>query len=609
MLKKERNVSSIVSIYKTIGSMIHLAWSAQPVYLTVVIFLEVLRSLIPVLMSWNIKLLFDLLSYYLKEGTVTGIPHELLIILVSQIGLTGIDQALRIIGGYFTTGLGYNLSQKVQIMVYQKISNIAGLGPFEDPSFHDAIQLGIEGAQFGPNQAISIVMTLLRNVITLFGFLGVLLAFNPFLAGLIVIGSLPHLYLHLKMGHQHFDLAHKLSSWQRRISYYSFILSSPTFAKELRLFDLSNYFLKSFERLSTDVNKARQDQQKIELTGQFAIELFSELISGTAFLIVVLRAFTQQLGLGDVTLYNAAVNSIQSSIIGIIGALAGINESTLFYSRFTELLTLPQPIHIEFPPCPVPPLTSKIELIDVSFRYKEELPLVLRNVNLVIPVGECTALLGVNGSGKSTLVKLLLRLYDPVAGKILWDGIDIRNFDPIELRKHFGVIFQDFVRFDLTVKENIGFGDITKLNDGNKICNAAKMAGIHKKIMRLPTGYNTILSRWLTDGDIGIDLSGGEWQKIALARAFMRESDFLILDEPTAALDVQAESELYRRFMALTMEKTSLLVSHRLSAIRLANSIAVLENGEIIEQGSHESLTSQGGKYAELFAMQAKQYL
>ena len=249
-----------------------------------------------------------------------------------------------------------------------------------------------------------------------------------------------------------------------------------------------------------------------------------------------------------------------------------------------------------------------IEVRNVSFRYSDEHAWVLRDVNLLIPAGRCTALVGLNGAGKTTLVKLLTRMYDPTEGEILWEGIDIREFDVERFRERIGAVFQDFTRYDLTAQENIGLGNVGEALDDDKVRQAAMRAGVSETIEGLPGGYGTVLSRWLTTEKAGVDLSGGEWQKIALARMFMRESEMLILDEPTAALDAQAEYDLYNRFVELMGGRTSLLITHRFSTVRMADMVAVLEEGRITEVGTHEELIRVNKTYTKLYQMQAERY-
>lgn len=271
-------------------------------------------------------------------------------------------------------------------------------------------------------------------------------------------------------------------------------------------------------------------------------------------------------------------------------------------------MTLPPTLTTLEPKFSVPPLSLGIELKNVSFRYSEKHPWVLENVNLFFPKGKCLAVVGLNGAGKTTLVKLLARLYDPVEGQILWDGIDVRHFDIQEYRQCISAIFQDFARYDLTVRENIGLGNVSKIDDIELIEEAAKRVKIHDFIQNLDQNYQTILSRWLTEKATGTDLSGGQWQKIANARMFMRKAEFLILDEPTAALDAKSEYEIFSDFYSLVRSHTSLIISHRFSTVRIADYIAVLENGKITGYGTHQELIVNNKTYGELYDLQSSHY-
>ncbi|MEO8970137.1 MAG: ABC transporter ATP-binding protein [Ktedonobacteraceae bacterium] len=592
----------VAAIFK----MSQLIWQAQPACFVGLIVLKALQGLMPLATAWLTKLLFDLLARSLQGGGTASLPQGLLLLLAAQAGLSLMSQAISPVQQYLHRELEHQLSLEIQTSIYEKISRLDGLTYFEDSRFHDTIQLAAQRAQQGPSQALNVLMTLGQNAVTLLSFLGVLIAFNPLLALAIGLTVLPQFYAQIKLGRQRFQLAFDNSRKERRATYYSYILTGIPFAKEVRLFNLGAYFLQAFVRLSQEIYYSQRSQQHREMRWQIALNALSGIVSSGAFVIVVLRAFTGHLSLGDITLYIYAVMSVQGTLIGIVFALSQINESVLFYNQYTTLLALPQPLPSQVHP--VPPLKSGIEFCNVSFRYGEHHSWVLRHFNLSIPAGQCVALVGLNGAGKTTLVKLLTRLYDPTEGYILWDGIDIRELDLTDLRGHVGTIFQDFVRYALTAYENIGLGDIINMKHSSIVQQAAIKAGIHEAIQGLPQGYETILSYWLGEKNTGGDLSGGEWQKIALARMFMRHADLLILDEPTAALDAQAENELHSRFVELVAERTSLLITHRFSTVRMATAIAVLENGQIIEHGSHRELVALQGTYAQLYNMQAERY-
>jgi len=598
-----RNAPGFVA---AIFRMSKLIWQAQPACFVGLIVLKVLQGLVPLATAWLTKLLFDLLARSLQGGGIASFPRELLLLLAAQAGLSLMNQTISPVQQYLNQVLEHQLTLKIKTSIYEKTTRLVGLTYFEDSRFHDTIQLAAQRAQQGPSQALNILMTLGQNAVTLLSFLGVLIAFSPLLAIAIGLTVLPQFYAQMKLGRQRFKLAFDNSRKERRANYYGHILTGIPFAKEVRLFNLGEHFLHAFVHLSQEIQQTRRSQQQREMRWQIALNALSGIVASGAFAVVVFRAFAGHLSLGDITLYIYAVMSVQSALTSIVFALSQINESMLFYNQYTTLLALPQSL----PPQvrPVPPLKSGIEFCNISFRYGEQHSWVLRHFNLSIPAGQCVALVGLNGAGKTTLVKLLTRLYDPTEGQILWDGIDIRELNPTDLRGHVGTIFQDFVRYALTAYENIGLGDITNIKHNGAVHQAAIKAGVHETIEGLPQGYETILSHWLGENDAGVDLSGGEWQKIALARMFMRNADLLILDEPTAALDAQAEYELHSRFVELVAERTSLLITHRFSTVRMADAIAVLENGQIMEHGSHSELVALKGTYAQLYKMQAERY-
>jgi ATP-binding cassette subfamily B protein len=306
------------------------------------------------------------------------------------------------------------------------------------------------------------------------------------------------------------------------------------------------------------------------------------------------------------TLYLAIFRQGQSTFQSILSALGNIYENNLFMANFFEFLGIEPQMKIAARQRKLSlPLRIGIEFRGVGFRYPDSAEWALRGVDLTIRPGEKIALVGHNGAGKTTLIKLLSRLYDPTEGIILIDGIDIRDLDPVELQQRIGVIFQDFVRYHLPVRENIGFGQIDAMDDAARVAAAARKSGAHTVIEDLPSGYETMLGRWFHEGH---ELSLGQWQKIALARAFMRNAEILVLDEPTASVDARTEYEIFQNFKALTEGKMAILISHRFSTVRMADRIAVIQEGRIAELGTHEELLRREGTYAQLFTMQAEGY-
>lgn len=588
-------------------SMIELAWQAAPHSFVGLVLIELVQGVIPLLSAWLTKLLFDQLALGIAQPDATMLPTDLLLLLAGLAGLSTASYVLPQLHGYLNADLGRHVTFNVQSIVYRKISGFVGLRYFEDPQFHDTIQLATRGAQSGPLQALGACMTTLRSGVTLMTFVGALLVLNPLLVLIVVVAVVPQIYIQRKVGQQRFSLAVGNSPKEREIAYYGYLLSGLHAAKEIRLFNLSEHFLAHFQRMLQNLHQAARRQHTRELRWQSALSVLVNLVAAGAFVVVVLQAVAGRLSLGDVMLYTSAVASVQTALAGLVGVFAMLNEGVLFYSQFMQLVGLPQPVRNSDTPLPLPPLES-IELRDVSFRYSEHHPWVLRQLNLRITRGTCVALVGVNGAGKTTLVKLLTRLYDPTEGQILWNGVDISAFDPAELRQRMSAIFQDFTRYEVSMYDNIALGAVNRIGQPTRVQQAAAQAGIDQTIAQLPNGYQTVLSRWLATDTPGVELSGGQWQRVAIARMFMRDAEFLLLDEPTAALDAQAENDLYQHLGTLVSSHTSLLITHRFSIVRLAHQVAVLEQGRITEYGTHEQLIQRRGTYATLYGLQAAHY-
>lgn len=566
------------------------------------------QGLLPLASALLMKTLFDLLTQSLFRRA-TPVPVQwVVLLLVAQAALLVTGFLLSPLNQYFNAELGRQLSLQLRTRLYQKLSSFVGLSYFEDPQFQNTIQLASIGAQMSPLQSLAALTSLIQGTITVIAFLGVLIAFNPLLAMVVAGAALPYAYAQIRFGRQRFGVAFRNSPKERQADYYGQVLSMITFAKEVRLFNLGEYFLKGFVQATRAIQITQRVQQRREFHWQLPLALLASAICGGAFMVVILQAFSGHLSPGDVVLYTNAVTSTQGSLMGLAVAASQMNQSAMFYREYMSLLALPEALAPPASPRPIPPLVTGITVINVSFRYSEQHPWVLRHLNLFLPVGECLALVGLNGAGKTTLVKLLTRFYDPTEGQILWDGIDVREFDPQDLRRHIGAILQDFARYELTAQQNIGLGNVEQIEQLPKVEQAARKAGIHDRLASFPQGYQSFLGRSLATEGVGIDLSGGEWQKIALSRMFMREAELLILDEPTASLDAPAEYELYAHFRTLMRGQTCLLITHRFSTVRMADRIVVIENGGVTESGSHNELIAHNGTYATLYTMQAEQY-
>jgi len=542
------------------------------------------------------------------------VAQGLFVLLVAQATLTLISQLTSPAQEYLQAELGRHLTLSLRGSLYQKLNSLGGLAHFEDPRLQNTLQITSSHVQFAPLQAIQFLSNGVQNSITLVSFFALLLALSPWLALVLSIAVLPHLIVNIKLNQQQFSLFMHTSPQERRASYYGQVLSWVSFAKEVRLFQLGDYFLRRFSDTTRQINTAQRAFQLRELRWQGLLSLLSSGVAIGAFVVVVLQAFARHISIGDMALYVQAVESVQNTLMMLVLALKHMNQDLLFFQQYEEVLSLSDCIARPCSPRPIPPLREGITFRNVSFRYSEHHPWIVRHLNLFLPAGSTLALVGLNGAGKTTLAKLLTRLYDPDEGELLWDGIDIREFEPEAYRRQLGIIFQDFVHYELSAQENIGLGQTEQIENLAAIEEAAKKAGVHERIKALPHGYQSLLSRWMAEvgeegeDENGVDLSGGEWQKLALARMFLRDCPVLILDEPTASLDAQTEYELFHRFQALMRNHTSLLITHRFNTVRMADVIVVLEQGKVSELGSHAELMACEGTYARLYKMQAESY-
>ena len=593
------------TFWRDAGKMLRLAWQARPRFSLVAILLSLVQALLPVAAAWLLKLLLDAVVVYFETPAEQFFRYVVLF-AAGYVVVFSLQKLVGPLEQYIKGELQRAIGLLVRGNVYRQTLSFAGIAYLENPQYHDLQTVSSQSVQSAPFMIADALSALVRAVSLLVSFLGLLLWLSPLLTVLVLLSAIPHLLIHLKFGRDRFKLSFDLSPLKRESFYFSFLLTGLDAAKELRLFGLQAYLFDKWQQVAAQSNEAERQLQYKEMGWQLLLELLAFAAMALAFFFILLGIFNRQLSVGDIALYSSALAGVQTGIVTLVRAIGQTSEVHLFFTQYENLQTMPQPIHISPRPQPIPPLRQGIEFRDVWFRYGDDASWVLQGISFTIPAHQCLALVGVNGAGKSTLVKLITRLYDPTKGQILWDGVDIREFDVAGYRRRLSTVFQDFVRYQLPVWENIGLGDVPHIDRRQQIMAAARQADIAGRIDALPNGYETQLSRWLARGQTGTDLSGGEWQKIAIARAFIREADLILLDEPTAALDSETESRLVQLLTQLKTGRTSLLISHRFSTVKLADRIVVMDTGRVSECGRHAELMAAEKLYYRMYTAQAE---
>ena len=600
------NRQNLKQAAENIPAAFRLVWDAHKPATLMMAALTIVGALIPAGQAWVGKLIIDSVvsSIGAKVDAQTGLTATLpylAIEFVLILATAGIGQARSLTEHILHARLNFTLNTR---LIRKALS--LDLSHFENAGFYDKLQNARREADWRALQIMNNGFYFVQNTITLLSFAALLFRFNALLA-LILFGATIPAFIAQS---QYAQLNFRLLSWRapeaRRMSYLEYLLTVDTSVKEVKLFGLGEPLLGRYADLFWKFMREDQALAQKRSLASFGWGLLATLSYYFAYGWIVYRTVEGGITLGDMTLYLSIFRQSQNVFQSLFFGLSDLYENALFMSNLFAFLDLKPLMPISATPIALPnPIEHGIEFRNVSFRYADRNDYALRDVNLTIKPGEKIALVGANGAGKTTLVKLLTRLYDPTEGQVLIDGVDLREVDPKDLQKRIGVIFQDFVKYFLPAKENIGFGQIDQLENEPRIVDSAQRSGAHPTITSLPQGYDTMLGKWFERGN---DLSGGEWQKVALARAFMRDAEVLVLDEPTAALDALNEYAVFQRFRELTDNKIAILISHRFSTVRMADRIIVLEDGAITEIGTHADLLAKGGMYAKLFTIQAEGY-
>ncbi|MEV4108705.1 ABC transporter ATP-binding protein [Nonomuraea sp. NPDC049695] len=586
-----------------------LAWQAGRWHIVAYAVLALLEAAVPVTAAWLTKSALDVIAHPASGASaLVAVGGALAVAGVAAIALPHVSR-------YVRQELERRTGRLAQDRLFAGVERFTGLARFEDPAFLDRMSLAHTSGGATPSAVVAGTLAIGRALVTVLGFLGALLVVNPLLAGAVLVAALPALAAELRLSRQRASMMWRIGPMERRQLFYRQLLTSVRAAKELRLFGAGRYFRfrMNAERAAADSERRHLDRRELGVEG--GLGLLSGVIAGAGLIWALLAARDGRLTAGDIALLATSIVGVQSALAALVNEVTMAHQQLLNFDHYLTVTSAEPDLRRPARPVAPPALRRGIEFRDVWFRYSPGHPWSLRGVSFTIPYGSAVALVGRNGAGKSTIVKLLCRFYDPDRGTILWDGVDLRDLDPGELRARIGAVFQDYMEYDLTAAENIAIGDVAGRDrltaSAARIEAAARKAGVHDAVSALPRGYDTLLSRMFfgPDPEAGVVLSGGQWQRLALARAVLGDGrDLLILDEPSSGLDAEAEAEIHNRLREHRAGRTSLLISHRLGAVREADVLVVLDGGQVAERGSHEELMRLDGLYRRLFTLQAQGY-
>jgi ATP-binding cassette, subfamily B, bacterial len=591
-----------LSAMRNIPPVMKMVWDSAPVLMGFGTGLRVVSALLPLAMLSVSKLIIDdIVVATTHRGTM---HYNIWVLLGIEFGLVCAGNVMGRIVSHCDALLAEQFTKNMSVRIMEHATRL-DLASFEDPVFADKL----ERARVQSTDRLSMLSALgqlIQQAVTLASLAAGVCYFSPWLLLLLVGCTVPAF-----LGESHFaflgyQLAFRLTPYRRELDYLRQLGASKDGAKEVKIFGLGKYLTDRYREIAEQCLLQVRALQKRRLIAGTLLAILGSIGYYLAYALVVFRTLRGQLSLGDLTFLAGAIAGSSQNIQALFSTFSGIADQALFLTDLLEFFAVKPRIREALHALPAPrPIRKGFEFQKVCFQYPGSERLVINNLDFNLEPGDRVALIGENGQGKTTFVKLLCRLYDPTSGRILLDGNDLRDYSVTELGREIGVIFQDFMRYEMTARENVAVGLIDDLQNEARVIESAKKSMASEVIERLPHGLDQLLGRRFEGG---VDLSGGEWQKFALARAYMRDAQLLILDEPTAALDARSEYEVFCRFAELTEGKMALLISHRFSTVRMVDRILVLEGGSIREHGTHDDLMAKGGRYAEMFDLQAAGY-
>jgi ATP-binding cassette, subfamily B, bacterial len=587
---------------RNIRPLLGMVWDTSPPLVAVTTALRLVRAMLPLAMLWVTKLILDGVVAWIKRGN--GNAAALWKLVALDLGLAVLSDLLARANSLADSLLGDRFTNRISVRLIEHATQL-DLASFEDPVFYDKLERARRQTT-GRIGLLAGVLNVGQDTLSLISLSASLVVFSPWLMVLLLAAVIPAF-----LGETHFttlaySVLYRWTPQRRLLDYLRMLGASNQSAKEVKIFGLGPHLAERYREVSDRIYEENKTVAVKRASVGFLLNLVSTGGYYGAYAVVLIRTLAGLITVGMFTFLIGAFSRSRMYIEKILQSFTDISDQALYLKDLFEFFEMQPAIRSTPHALPAPrPIRDGFEFRNVGFAYPGSSHMVVENINFRLEAQEKIALIGENGAGKTTLVKLLARLYDPTAGQILLDGVDLREYDVEDLRKEIGVIFQDYMRYELLAKENIGFGKIEDIADLARIEMAARKSMAFQVIGKLPNGYDQMIGRRF---DGGVDLSGGEWQKFALARAYMRDAQLLILDEPTATLDARAEYEVFRRFAELTQGRMAVLISHRFSTVRMADRILVLQDGRIREQGTHKHLVALGGQYAELFELQAAGY-
>ncbi|MBV6624352.1 MAG: ABC transporter ATP-binding protein [Rivularia sp. (in: Bacteria)] len=603
--KLRNNLRQSFAVFRYSGRAVNLVWTTNRTLTIILAVLTLVAGLLPAAVAYIGKLIVDAVvetrNLSLQDNLNTSLPLmyvgleavAVALLAGSQRGLSIAQSLLRVL-----------LGQRVNVLIIEKALTLE-LRQFEDSEFYDKMTNARREASSRPLSLVNRTFGLVQSGLSLLTYGALLISFSAWAVAILILAAIPAFVAETRFAGQAFRLFRWRAPETRQQRYLETLVAREDFAKEVKLYQLGGMLLGRYRNLFHQLYGEDRDLTVKRGFWSYLLGLLSTATFYVAYAWIVLETVAGRISLGDMTMYLTVFRQGQTTFASALTSIGGMYEDNLYLSNLYEFLEEEVPIKYGRATKGINPQDG-IRFENVTFTYPGSTKPALKDISLHLKPGEKLAIVGENGSGKTTLIKLLTRLYTPESGRILLDGLNLEEWDLDALRRRIGVIFQNFVRYQFTVGENIGVGDVEKLEDETAWEIAAEKGMAQPFIDRLPDGFTTQLGRWFKSGQ---ELSGGQWQKIALSRAFMRKNaDILVLDEPTSAIDSQAEYEIFDRFRRLTQDKMVFLISHRFSTVRMADKIVVIEQGEVLETGTHEELLQANGRYATLFSLQAQGY-